>query len=204
VFTGIVEVRRPVREVRTTEHGVRLAVVRDGWTPAGGTALGPGDSVCVSGVCLTLASVDASALAFDVVAETLRRTTLGELRPGDPVNLEPSLTPTSFLGGHFVQGHVDGVGTVTAVRRDAVDRLLTVRPPSELMRYTVPKGSIAIDGVSLTIAAAGETDFTVALVPTTLERTTLGTVEVGTRVNLETDILARTIAHYLERTRAGR
>jgi riboflavin synthase len=199
----------------------------------------PGDSISISGCCLTLAALlpdDPAATspdpagaahmppgaagacpiwAFDVVPETLRRTTLGELRPGDPVNLEHAVTAATLMGGHFVQGHVDGVGRVVDVQRGA-DWRVTIRPPDpvpdpggdagapsgaggDLMRYAAPKGSIAIDGVSLTIAAVDARARTigVALIPVTLARTTLGRLAPGDRVNLEMDILAKTVVHYL-------
>ncbi len=204
-----------------------------------------GDSISVSGCCLTLAAIlpdDSSATAasphgsstaspgidgpaqlwaFDVVPETLRRTTLGGLRPGDPVNLEHAVTASTLMGGHFVQGHIDGVGTVVDVQRGA-DWRLKIRPPepdplsvgdsgaadtadtagtasSDLMRFAAPKGSVCIDGVSLTIAAIGVQARTigVALIPVTLARTTLGRLVPGDRVNLEMDILAKTVVHYL-------
>jgi riboflavin synthase len=198
MFTGLVEATCRVRELTPRESGTRLVLDREGWSPAG-AQLSSGDSLSISGVCLSLVEQDGRSLAFDVVAETLRRTTLGELRAGDRVNVEPSLTLSSFVGGHFVQGHVDGVGLVSALAREAGDRRLTVEPPAALMKYVVSQGSIAIDGVSLTVAAVGVTDFTVALIPTTLERTTLGDAAAGRRVNLETDVLTRTVVSWLER-----
>ena len=177
MFTGI------VREVgRVAEFdGHRLVV--DAQTTA---ALG--DSVAVDGVCLT--AVDGSRLAFDVVGETIGRTTLGRLKPGDRVNLEPALRAGDAFGGHYVQGHVDGVGQVRSAGTE-----VWVDAPADLLRYVVIKGSITVDGVSLTVAALDDRGFGVALVPHTLAETTLGELEPGDPVNLETDILAK----YVER-----
>jgi riboflavin synthase len=177
VFTGI------VREVgRVAEFDGRRLVVE------AQTTAGEGDSVSVDGVCLT--AVDGSQLAFDVVDETLARSTLGRLRTGDRVNLEPALRAGEPLGGHYVQGHVDGIGRV----RSAGEPVWIDAPP-ELMRYVVEKGSITVDGVSLTVAALDAGGFAAALVPHTIELTTLGELEPGEPVNLEVDVLAK----YVER-----
>jgi riboflavin synthase len=181
MFTGI------VREVgRVVEFdGSRLVV--DAVTKAAA-----GDSVAVDGVCLTV--VDDSRLAFDVVPETLSRTTLGGLRPGDRVNIEPSLRAGDPLGGHNVQGHVDGIGHVRSIG-DPV----WIDAPPELLRYCVDKGSITVDGVSLTVAAVHEASFAVALIPHTLAETTLGDLQPGDPVNLEVDVLAK----YVEKLLSG-
>jgi riboflavin synthase len=179
--------------------GARLLVDRSGWTPPGGYEPGRGDSICVSGVCLTVTEARGSTLAFDVIAETLAKTTLGELAVGSEVNLEPPVTAQQPLGGHFMQGHVDAVGTVVSVYRGADACRVTVEPPAELMDYIVPKGSVAIDGVSLTVANVTAHAFDVALIPTTLDLTTLGRAEVGDKVNLETDIISKTIVNWLRR-----
>jgi riboflavin synthase len=173
MFTGIV---REVGRVASFD-GHRLVV--DAQT----TAV-EGDSVAVDGVCLT--AVDGSRLAFDVVDETLARTTLCLLKPGDPVNLEPALRAGDLLGGHIVQGHVDGLGRIRSVGQP-----VWIEAPPELLRYCVEKGSITVDGVSLTVAAVDDTGFAVALVPHTLEVTTLGELEPGDPVNLEVDVLAK-------------
>jgi riboflavin synthase len=177
VFTGIV---REVGRVASFD-GSRLVV--DATTDAG-----IGDSVAIDGVCLTV--VARAPLAFDVVAETLSRTTLGDLAEGDPVNVEPALRAGDPLGGHMVQGHVDAVGHV----RDAGDPTWFDAPP-ELLRYCVEKGSIAVDGTSLTVAALDDAGFAVALIPHTKEATTLGALAPGDAVNLEADVLAK----YVER-----
>lgn len=199
MFTGIVQAKGVVAAVRAQPAGVRLSIDPRGWKPSGGISLALGDSVCVSGVCLTLASLEAGRLHFDVIGETLAKTTLGELAPGHQVNLEPSLTPNSPLGGHFMQGHIDGVGVVRGIKNDPHDWRVTITPPAELLDYIIPKGSIAIDGVSLTIASIDAGSFDVALIPTTLELTTMGALAAGSRVNLEGDILTKTVVHHLRR-----
>jgi riboflavin synthase len=150
--------------------------------------LSEGDSVAVNGVCLTAAAVDGEGFAADVVEETLRRSSLGSLSTGDLVNLELPLRPSDRLGGHIVQGHVDGLGTVESLGEDGT---LRVSAPAELLRYVVEKGSIAIDGVSLTVAEVDGDGFAVALIPETLERTTLGAAGPGAPVNLEVDVVAK-------------
>ena len=156
-----------------------------------------GDSICVSGVCLTVTTIDGVFVEFDVVAETLEKTTLGAKRVGERVNIERSLRIGDRLDGHFVQGHVDGVAKVEAVERTGMEHVLSFACEREISRFVVPKGSIAIDGVSLTIAAADDTTFSIALIPTTLERTTLGQLDRGHAVNIESDIIVRTIVHRL-------
>ncbi len=157
-----------------------------------------GASVAINGVCLTLVGREAGAAAFDVIEETLRRSNLGELRPGDRVNLERSLQAGARLDGHFVQGHVDAVGRVVEIDRRGGECLFRVAAGPDAMRYMVPKGSVALDGVSLTLAEVRADCFSVALIPATLERTTLGGRNTGDRINIETDILARTIIHRLD------
>jgi len=157
--------------------------------------LAEGDSVAVNGVCLTATGVTADGFSADVMEETLRRTALGTLDPGAPVNLELPLRAADRLGGHFVQGHVDGVGTVSSVEDEGFAKLVEIEADPGLMRYVVEKGSIAVDGVSLTVASLGEGAFGVSLIPETLERTTLGRAGPGDSVNLEVDVLAK----YVER-----
>ena len=158
-----------------------------------------GDSVAVNGVCLTATAVDARGFAADVMPETLRRTSLGELAPGDQVNVELPLRAGDRLGGHVVQGHVDGTGSVESLTGDGLARLVRVAAPADLLRYVVEKGSIAVDGISLTVSEVDEDGFTVSLVPETLERTTLGSAVPGRTVNLEVDVLAK----YVEKLLAG-
>lgn len=203
MFTGIVQAKGRVARLDRNPFGVRLVIDRSGWTPFGGYTPAHGDSICVAGVCLTVVEPTAQTLAFDVIAETLAVTTLGSLKVGDPVNLEPAVLPTQPMGGHFMQGHVDGVGTVTAVTNTPAEYRITVTPPPGLLDYLAPKGSIAIDGVSLTLAGLTDTTFDVALIPTTLSLTTLADRKPGDRVNLEADILSKQLVHYLRRLRSG-
>jgi riboflavin synthase len=187
VFTGIVREVGRVEAVENSGDAVRLVVRAPG--TAGRAAVG--DSVSLAGVCLTAVAVDDGTLAFDAVAETLGRSTLGRLEPGAGVNVEPALRAGEPLGGHIVQGHVDGVGTIRAVG----DGEIEVEAAPEVLRYCVEKGSIAVEGVSLTIARLWERSFTVALIPHTREVTTLGAVTDGDLVNLEVDVVAK----YVER-----
>jgi riboflavin synthase len=154
-----------------------------------------GDSICVSGVCLTATALDGNGFWCDVSNETLGRTTLGALKQGDAVNLEKSLLPTTHLGGHFVSGHVDGVGQVVNRRDDGRSVRFEVEVPAELARYVAPKGSICLDGVSLTVNGVSGACFDVNIVPHTLSETTLSWWRPGTRVNIEVDLIAR----YVER-----
>jgi len=194
MFTGLIADMGRVADVQTRGDGVRLTV-----TSALAGELGEGDSVAVDGVCLTAAVVADGAFGADVVRETLARSALGDSRAGDPVNLELPLRASDRLGGHLVQGHVDGVGTVTGVFGDGLARTIGVGADPGLLRYVVAKGSIAVQGVSLTVAAVDGEGFEVALIPETLERTTLGELEPGARVNLEVDVLAK----YVEKLTAA-
>jgi riboflavin synthase len=186
VFTGLVQDLGTVAVVDANADGVRLAVK---------TTLAPeiseGDSVAVNGVCLTATDIVDGAFSADVMNESLRRTSLGAVGEGSTVNLELPLRPHDRLGGHFVQGHVDGVATVRDSVEDGFARVVTFDAPADLLRYIVEKGSIAVDGVSLTVSAVDESSFSVSLIPETLERTTLGTAEPGRPVNLEVDVLAK-------------
>ena len=154
-----------------------------------------GDSVAVNGVCLTVVSTDGDRLSFQAVGETLDRTNLGALQPGDSVNLERPVAASGRFDGHIVQGHVDGVGTVESVVADGDGRRMTISVPAPLRRYIAEKGSVAVDGVSLTVAGVTETGFEVALIPHTLAVTTLGARKPGDRVNIEVDVIAK----YVER-----
>jgi riboflavin synthase len=183
VFTGIVRELGRVENSEETAAGVRLRV--QGPDTAPGVAVG--DSVSVNGVCLTAVGVAKESLDFDVVPETLRRSTLGRLSAGDSVNLEPALQAGEPVGGHFVQGHVDGVARV----REVTEEGLEVEAPPEILRYCVEKGSVALEGVSLTIAALDGDAFSVALVPHTREVTTLGRAQAGDELNVEVDMLAK-------------
>jgi riboflavin synthase len=197
MFTGIVEERGRVRATGSGPAGTRLSVACH--TVAEDAA--PGTSVAVNGVCLTVVERDGSGLLFDLVTETLDRSALGDLRPDDPVNLERPVTLLTRLGGHLVQGHVDAVGTVASVVRDETSATMTIAVPDGLNRYMVEKGSIAVDGVSLTLAALDDRTFTVALVPHTLSLTTLGERQPGDRVNLEVDVVSKYVEKLVRRDR---
>jgi riboflavin synthase alpha subunit len=186
VFTGIVRERGRVVSADRNGAGVHLRIAAPETAQAA-----PGDSIAVSGCCLTVTASDRGALEFDAVPETIARTTLGALEPGTEVNLEPALRAGEPLGGHFVQGHVDGRARVTALEREGDGARLRVELPPELSRYCVEKGSLAVDGVSLTIAALHEDAVEIALVPFTLEHTTLGALGPGDEVNVEVDLLAK-------------
>jgi riboflavin synthase len=194
MFTGLVEDLGELTDVDQSADGARLTVR----TQLAGE-LREGDSVAVNGVCLTAATVDGDRFAAEAMNATLAQTSLGGLAPQSRVNLELALRASDRLGGHIVQGHVDGLGQVTEVRRDGFARLLRIEAPPELMRYLVAKGSIAVDGVSLTVAELDQRSFTVSLIPETLERTTLGAAEAGTRVNLEVDMLAKYVEKLVTR-----
>ncbi|ADU48135.1 riboflavin synthase [Intrasporangium calvum] len=193
MFTGIVE---ELGTVGTIESSPESAVLRiEGPLVAADAA--HGDSIAVNGVCLTVTSHDAGGFSVDVMAETLRRSSLGALRPGDPVNLERAMAASGRFGGHVVQGHVDG--TATIVERVPGDRweVVTFSLPGQLVRYVVEKGSITVDGVSLTVTAVDGATFSVSLIPTTLGATTLGHKGVGDPVNLEVDVLAKYVESLL-------
>ncbi len=198
MFTGIVQTTAAILASDATPTGRRLTVERAGLRGD----IAHGDSVCVSGVCLTAVEIAGDHLAFDVIHETLMKTSIGSRSVGDRVNLETAVTPNQPLGGHFMQGHVDGLADVAAIHSsDGGYRLaLTPQPGYEgLMDAIIPRGSVAIDGVSLTLARVHPASFEVALIPETLERTTLGRLTVGEAVNIEADILAKTVVHQLTR-----
>jgi riboflavin synthase len=162
--------------------------------------LSGGDSVAVNGVCLTATAIDDGTFSADVMHETLRRSSLGGLEAGSRVNLELPLRPVDRLGGHVVQGHVDGLGRVRGVHEDGFARVVEIEAPPEVLRYVVAKGSIAVDGISLTVADVTDGTLSVSLIPETLERTNLGAAAPGTRVNLEVDVLAKYVERLLEKT----
>jgi riboflavin synthase len=186
VFTGLVAALGRVADVERSADGVRLRV---------GTELArelsEGDSVAVNGVCLTATDIGEGSFAAEVMNETLTRSSLRDAGPGISVNLELPLRATDRLGGHVVQGHVDGTGTVAKVAEDGFARRVRIEAPEEVLRYVVEKGSIAVDGVSLTVAELDGESFTVSLIPETLQRTNLGAASAGTTVNLEVDVLAK-------------
>ncbi len=202
MFTGIVQTTAQILGSTPTATGRRLTVERGGLRGA----VQHGDSICVSGVCLTAIEITEDQLGFDVIHETLSKTTIGSLDVGDKVNLEPAVTPNQPLGGHFMQGHVDGLAVVDTIHSDDGEWRITFKPAdgaTGLMGCIIPRGSVAIEGVSLTLARVGEDSFDVALIPATLELTTLGGLQAGDHVNIEADILAKTVVHQLHRMRSG-
>ena len=190
MFTGLVADKGTIRAI----HDGRLEV-----ETALGAHLADGDSVAVNGVCLTAVEPHVDGFAADVMPETLRRSSLGPLGPGAEVNLELPLRAGDRMGGHVVQGHVDGTGEVDSVRDEGNSRVVRIRAPHDLLRYVVEKGSIAVDGVSLTVSAIEDDWFEVSLIPETLERTTLGAAEAGSTVNLEVDVLAKYVEKLVAR-----
>ncbi len=192
MFTGIIEATGTVLRAEPRGGDLRFTIAMPALDRED-VALG--DSIAVSGCCLTVVAMDGHALAFDVSNETLSLTTLGDLREGDKVNLEKPLRLSDRLGGHLVSGHVDGVGTIAAIDPDARSQRWRIAPPRGLMRYIAAKGSVCVDGVSLTVNAVTDESFEVNLIPHTVAATTFGDRRVGDRVNLEIDMLAR----YVER-----
>lgn len=201
MFSGIVQKVGTVIAVDSASFGRVLLVDPGRWDrhPA------PGESVAVNGCCLTVTDPVAGETAghgeylrFDLIRQTLQATTLGDLGAAAAVNLEAAMTPNDLIGGHLVQGHVDGVGLVRHVE-EAGERRLTIEPPLPLMEYIIERGSIALDGVSLTVAALGASEFEVALIPTTIQRTILGRLGAGSKVNLETDYLVKAAVTWLQR-----
>jgi riboflavin synthase len=194
MFTGLVETTGTVRALERGGEGARLTV-----ETRLADDLRQGDSVAVNGVCLTAIDVNGGSFGADLMAETLRRSSLGPLAAGDRVNVELPLRPGDRLGGHVVQGHVDGTGTVESIAEEGFARLVRIVCAPDLLRYLVEKGSVAVDGVSLTVAAVDADGFTVSLIPETLERTTLGEAAPGRVVNLEVDVLAKYVEKLVNR-----
>ncbi|HEY2650289.1 MAG TPA: riboflavin synthase [Solirubrobacteraceae bacterium] len=194
MFTGLVADLGVLEELRRSEGGATLRI------SAGLTGeLHDGDSIAVNGVCLTATSVRDHSFQADAMNETLTRSTLGGLQSGARVNLELPLRASDRLGGHLVQGHVDAVGEVAAVTDEGIARRLEIAAPADVLRYVVEKGSIAVNGVSLTVVGVGDRSFTASLIPETLERTNLGAVEAGAAVNLEVDVMAKYVERLVRR-----
>lgn len=193
MFTGLIEATGELLELKPTGGGVRLRI---------GSALAreltPGESLAVNGVCLTVIGAEGGEIHADLGPETLRVTTLGTLERGGRVNLERSLRADTRLGGHFVQGHIDAVGHIEEVRPDAAFHWVTIRFPAELAPYIVQRGSIAVDGISLTVAGLGADRFDVQVIPYTLDHTNLGTAKVRDRVNLECDLVGKYVVRAAE------
>jgi len=193
MFTGIIEEKGTIRSIRRLPRGLMIQVSAQKVLPD----LKPDDSVAVSGVCLTVESLSRNGFEAVAVQETLDRTAMTDLRAGSAVNLERALRVGDRLGGHWVTGHVDGTGVLSRIERDGVSRLFTVRVAPSMTRNIVEKGSVALDGVSLTAFRVEKTRFQVALIPHTLETTTLGLAREGCRVNIETDLLGKYIEKYM-------
>jgi riboflavin synthase len=193
VFTGLIADRGSVVAVQRGGEGATLRIAT-----ALADELGDGDSIAVNGVCLTATRVGSGEFEAQAIRETLQRSTLGDLDGGDPVNLELALRADGRLGGHIVQGHVDGVGTIAEIRAEGFSRVLTIACDPMLLPCVVEKGSIALNGVSLTVSASRERRFEVSLIPETLQRTTLGDAAVGERLNVEVDILAKHVQRLLQ------
>jgi len=196
MFTGIVKRLAPLVSIRPTSSGARLTIDLGDLADAGGR----GDSFCISGACLTLAAKHGTLGEFDVVTETLGLTTLGQLKPGDRVNVEPSLRVGDQLGGHFVLGHIDGVGRIISLTPSGDSATLTLAAGRALTDGMVHKGSVALDGISLTLASVEAERFACAIIPTTLQDTTLSFKRAGDAVNIETDILGKMVAKAIGRS----
>jgi riboflavin synthase len=196
VFTGLIADLGEITAVERSADGVRLTVAT-----SLSAQLREGHSVAVNGVCLTATEIGPATFTTDVMNETLALSSLAQARDGAPVNLELALRPTDRMGGHVVQGHVDATGTVVAIVPDGFARRVQIEAPADVLRYVVHKGSITVDGISLTIADLAARSFTVSLIPETLERTNLGRTEVGAIVNLEVDVLAKYVERLMGATR---
>ena len=194
MFTGLVQGVGSVAGIERSDDGARITIA----TPLV-PELNAGDSIAINGVCLTAVDLAGDSFVADAMNETLARSSLGDLAPGASVNLELPLRATDRLGGHVVQGHVDGVGEVFDQHDDGFARRIRIGAPAEVLRYVVEKGSIAVDGVSLTVTEVDDRSFTVSLIPETLERTTLGGIGAGRRVNLEVDVLAKYVEKLMVR-----
>jgi riboflavin synthase len=193
MFTGLIADLGSVTSIERDANGATLEI-----STALAGELAEGDSIAVNGVCLTATSVHEGGFSTQAMQETLRRSSLERLRPGSPVNLELALRADGRLGGHIVQGHVDGRGTVVGTREEGFARVVEVQVEGELGRYLVEKGSVAVDGVSLTVSEIRDEGFSVSLIPETLARTNLGEVHVGDRVNVEVDVLAKHVERLLK------
>ncbi len=200
MFSGIVEEVGRITEITQTEDGCRLTIGAKKVVDP----VNPGDSISVDGICLTVVSFNAESFSVEAVLETMRRTKLGDKKVGDGVNLERAVTLNDRLGGHLVTGHIDAVATVVTIEEDGFSKVITFELPGELAPYFVPKGSVAIDGVSLTVVdcpvprGEDKLHFSVALIPHTLDATTFKSLKPGLKVNIETDVIARYVARWLE------
>jgi riboflavin synthase len=200
VFSGIIEDLGTVRSLKPTDKGALITI----GTRLPAARIKVGDSIACNGACLTVVAKGRGTLSMDVSAETLRRTALGALKPADPINLERSLTLGTLLNGHLVSGHVDGVGRIVATRPEGDSCLFTFEVAPEQARYLVEKGSVAVDGISLTVFGVKGRRFTCALIPHTLKMTTLGRKRPGDAVNIESDLLAKYIERFVSQRNGGR
>ena len=200
MFSGIVEDLGKVESLKPTEKGALITV----GTGLPSAKIKIGDSIAVSGACLTVVAKTRGTLSMDISAETLRRTTLGQLKPGDPLNLERSLSLNTLLNGHLVSGHVDGLGKIVSIEPEGDSRLFTFKVKPEQARYLVEKGSVAVDGISLTVFNVRRRRFSCALIPHTLKVTTLGTKQPGAAVNIESDMMAKYIEKFVTQQNGGR
>jgi len=201
MFTGLIERVGHIAEITPNGAARRLVIGVEDEVYLSDAVIG--ESISVNGICLTVVDLQPRRFAVDAVEETMRRTTLGNLQSDAPVNLERALLASARLGGHMVQGHVDGVGTVTGVRPEGEGWWVTIEPPFDLMRYVAEKGAICLDGISLTVSNVAYKKFSVALIPHTRAATTAATWEVGTPLNLETDVLAKYVERLIQWSAAG-
>ena len=195
MFTGLIEAICTVKSVRRSAGGLLLTI--DSGKLADESKIG--DSIAINGVCLTVARLDGGLAAFDISSETLTKSNLGKLKPSSPVNVELALKATGRLSGHIVQGHIDGVATIKAINKQGQFADIKFAASEELLEQMVVKGSVAVDGISLTIASMDENSFSAAIIPETLKKTTLGEAKIGDTVNIETDIIVKTIKKQLDK-----
>ncbi|OGH60071.1 MAG: riboflavin synthase subunit alpha [Candidatus Magasanikbacteria bacterium RIFCSPHIGHO2_01_FULL_33_34] len=186
MFTGIIKSIGEINKINEKEQGIELVIAFDV-----NQSISIGSSVCICGVCLTVTDLKDNLFSFDVMPETIRKTTLNFKQIGSKVNIEMVLRVGDELGGHFVYGHIDGIGKVVSIKNEGDNKLVEFEVDNDIMKYIVPQGSVAVDGVSLTVARLGSNTFTVSLIPFTLENTTLGELRVGEKVNIESDMLAK-------------
>ena len=199
MFTGLIAELGKVENLKKENNSYRLTIQADKITPL----LKLGESVCCNGACLTVTKFTKNTFTVDVMPETARRTTIGSLQNGSRINLERTLHLTDGLDGHIVSGHIDGVGTISKIVQEGIAKVVTVSAVPELLHYVVEKGSIAIDGISLTVAQVTNSSFTVSLIPTTVKDTTLGFKKAGDKVNLETDIIGKYVEKMLKGDTSG-
>ena len=192
MFTGIIRHQGLVESLQESASGTHLVLA----TPLA-DKVNAGDSLAVNGACLTVLQHTVQTITFRLMQETLQRTNLGQLHPKSPVNLERPLTPTQSIDGHFVMGHIDGLATITVISTIKQDKIFTCQLPSDLLRYLIPKGSIALDGVSLTLVDVNQDTFTVSLMPYTLEHTLFGQVSANYQANIEVDLLSKYVERFL-------